>query len=82
MTIEKTTAGMARQRFTPAWFWTWVTAVGGAGKLDRARDRDAADGRRCPAEPYTCDAHRFRQRRGHLTPKDNVDAVWRGQLTR
>jgi len=33
--IEKTTAGMARQRFTPAWFWTWVAALGefGGGSL-------------------------------------------------
>jgi putative oxidoreductase len=29
--IEKTTAGMARQRFTPAWFWTWVAALGEFG---------------------------------------------------
>jgi len=31
VTIEKTTAGMAGQRFTPAWFWTWVTPVGEFG---------------------------------------------------
>ena len=29
--IEKTTAIMAKQRFTPAWFWTWVAAVGEFG---------------------------------------------------
>jgi len=28
---QKTTAGMARQRFTPAWFWTWVAAIGEFG---------------------------------------------------
>jgi putative oxidoreductase len=26
--IQRTTAGMARQRFTPAWLWTWVAAIG------------------------------------------------------
>jgi len=29
--IHKTTAGMARQRFTPAWLWTWVAALGEFG---------------------------------------------------
>ena len=29
--IQKTTAGMARQQFTPAWFWTWVAAIGEFG---------------------------------------------------
>ena len=29
--IQKTSAAMARQRFTPAWLWTWVAAIGEFG---------------------------------------------------